>query len=168
MEANRGRESSWEKARALVKAIDQYSLEMAQGSREPAMYLLRTLTSSYRDMPDKIRLQEIEIASFVAAREVMSREALAIAIANHFFREFNKNFGFGTNASEVVDWDDKEFRGFFTKLGCTLQAILHPRGEYAKDETGLAGHLAKTNLNYYELLNLAENKLTQPEPIVQR
>lgn len=162
--------SSWEqaKARELVAAIDEYSSGMAQGGKTDAIYLLATMIPDYPDTTPKIRLKEIELARLIAAHEITDSEALAIATANHYLGAFNRNFGFGTNASEVIGWDDPEFPAFFKELGATLQAILKHQ-PHAQDNEDLAEHLAKTNSHYYRLLNLAEEKLTQPaSPAVQR
>ncbi len=157
-----GKENSKEKLVKLIEAIDLYSLEMAGGSQEAAISLLNTMVSPGPDVPPRIKVAEIELAQALAVGGLNGQETLAIVMANSFLRRFNVAFGSGTSAGRVIGWQDSVLGWFFSNLGCTLQALLHPDGQYAQDGLRVEGHLALATQHYYRLLYLAEYRLTQP------
>lgn len=151
-----------EKGRLAVERIDEYSREMAEGSQEAAFSLLRTFSFADPDRLPEIRIKPIEFAQPQILDRLSPKEVLAVTLAQDFCSKFNRNFGVGTNAGELISWKIGPMRWFFQHLGATLQAVLHPEGQYAQGRVGLAGHLAFTTHRYYELINWAENELTQP------
>lgn len=148
-------EESLQEASQLLARVKELAREAGHGNCQAGVDLIYALVPEGQDNPPEIPV------TYEILDALKSDEAAAIKIAHWFAGEFNRTFGVGTKAGELLTINNMHLGYFVQELGLAVTDMLNsgPDSRLITFTPELGYHLGETMRGFLGLVAWSEEQL---------